>query len=233
MTPELTPDYLEWVGQHLNDRLREVEAGKDPTERDDFIETFLKIRTKSSNQTFFRLNRAQQEYSFRCSKQNVVLKARQVGITTYIAARFFVQTITQRGTMSMQVTQDRESAEDIFRIVRRFWENLPDDCAERASANFAQKCAAVGVSAFGQRILSGFGGRECGTRADDPESALLGGFAVGPKRRRGAGVVAVGSGAGRRHCAGVDAERSGGTFLRGVAAGGGYGIYATLFSLVV
>jgi len=27
----------------------------------------------------------------------------------------------------MQVTQDRESAEDIFRIVRRFWENLPDE----------------------------------------------------------------------------------------------------------
>jgi hypothetical protein len=50
-----------------------------------------------------------------------------VGITTYIAARFFVKTITQRGTMSMQVTQDRQSAEDIFRIVRRFWENLPDE----------------------------------------------------------------------------------------------------------
>jgi hypothetical protein len=87
----------------------------------------LKIRTKNSNQTFFRLNRAQREYSFRCSNRNVVLKARQVGITTYIAARFFVQTITQRGTMSMQVTQDRQSAEDIFRIVRRFWENLPDE----------------------------------------------------------------------------------------------------------
>ena len=60
----------------------------------------LKIRTKKSNQSFFRLNRAQQEYSLRCAKQNVVLKARQVGITTYIAARFFVQTITQRGTLS-------------------------------------------------------------------------------------------------------------------------------------
>ncbi len=87
---------------------------------------YLKIRTKTTSQTAFRMNRAQQEYSHSCDKQNVVLKARQVGITTYIAARFFVQTITQRGTMSMQVTQDRESAEDIFRIVRRFWQNLPD-----------------------------------------------------------------------------------------------------------
>ena len=84
-------------------------------------------RTKTTNRTDFRLNRAQREYSRQCTKQNVVLKARQVGITTYIAARFFVQTITRRGTLSMQVTQDRESAEDIFRIVRRFWEKLPDD----------------------------------------------------------------------------------------------------------
>jgi hypothetical protein len=136
VTPEWTPDYLEWLGQHLDQpaefqrALREeIEPGRiwQRTERDGFIEGLLKIRTKNSKQTFFRLNRAQREYSFRCSNQNVVLKARQVGITTYIAARFFVQTITQRGTMSMQVTQDRESAEDIFRIVRRFWENLPDE----------------------------------------------------------------------------------------------------------
>jgi hypothetical protein len=54
-----------------------------------------------------------------------VLKARQVGITTYIAARFFIQTITRRGTLSVQVAHDRESAEEIFRIVKRFWERLP------------------------------------------------------------------------------------------------------------
>jgi len=134
--PELTPDRLEWLGQHLDEpadfqrALREeIAPGKmwERNNRDRFIEDCLKIRTKRSNETFFRLNRAQREYSFRCSAQNVVLKARQVGITTYIAARFFVKTITQRGTMSMQVTQDRQSAEDIFRIVRRFWENLPDE----------------------------------------------------------------------------------------------------------
>jgi hypothetical protein len=140
VTSELTPEYLEWLGQHLDDRqgyqrvgLEKTEDGRiwERTERDGFIERFLKIRTKTASRTFFRLNRAQREYSWRClrenTKRNVVLKARQVGITTYIAARFFAQTITQGGTLSMQVTQDRESAEDIFRIVRRFWENLPDE----------------------------------------------------------------------------------------------------------
>jgi len=134
VTAELTAADLERIGQILDDRNQldlgweELESGRylDWTPRDRVIEKFLKIRTKTTNRAVFRLNPAQQEYSYRCSKQNVVLKARQVGITTYIAARFFVQTVTQPGTLSMQVTQDRESAEHIFRIVRRFWENLPD-----------------------------------------------------------------------------------------------------------
>ena len=114
----------------------EIEPGKlwQRNRRDGFIEEVLKIRTKSARGISLKLNRAQREYS--CvvtrnkAKKNVVLKARQVGITTYIAARFFVQTITHEGTLSLQVTHDRESAEDVFRIVRRFWENLPDHARE-------------------------------------------------------------------------------------------------------
>jgi hypothetical protein len=112
----------------------EVEGLWQPTLRDVLIEQLLAIRTKAGNERSFRLNRAQREYSRKCGKRNIVLKARQVGITTYIAARFFIQTITNRGTVSLQVAQDRESAEDIFRIVRRFWDGLPDDCREGALA---------------------------------------------------------------------------------------------------
>ena len=61
----------------------------------------------------------------RCSKRNIVLKARQLGITTYVAARFFDHTITHPGTLSVQVAHDQQSAEEIFRIVHRFVENLP------------------------------------------------------------------------------------------------------------
>ena len=126
MGPPITSEYLESLGKNLDKIRVKVELGRQLTERDGFIQDHLKIRTKTSNRAPFRLNRTQEEYSYKCGKQNIVLKARQVGITTYIAARFFAQTITQPGTLSMQVTQDRESAEDIFRIVRRFWENLPD-----------------------------------------------------------------------------------------------------------
>jgi hypothetical protein len=94
--------------------------------RDLLVRALLKIRTKDKRLDFFRLNRAQGEYSQRRSKRNIVLKARQLGMTTYVAARFFIQTITQPGTLTVQVAHTQDSAEAIFNIVRRFWENLPE-----------------------------------------------------------------------------------------------------------
>ena len=93
--------------------------------RDLLIEKLLEIRVKDGGTKFLHLNRAQREYSQRCSRRNIVLKARQVGITTYIAARFFMQAITRPGTLAVQVAHSLESAESIFNIVRRFWEKLP------------------------------------------------------------------------------------------------------------
>jgi len=98
-----------------------------PTVRDAWIERALKIRTKKAGEGNFKLNRAQREYSRRCTKQNIVLKARQLGMTTYVGARFFAQTIMRKGVLSMQVAHSREAAEDIFRIVGRFWDHLPED----------------------------------------------------------------------------------------------------------
>lgn len=93
--------------------------------RDFLIESLLKVRSKSRGLIFLKPNRAQRAYSRSCSKANIVLKARQLGITTYVAARFFIQTVTQPGTTTVQVAHDQESAEEIFKIVHRFWENLP------------------------------------------------------------------------------------------------------------
>jgi hypothetical protein len=95
------------------------------TVRDLLISHMLRIRRKGEGVGLLELNRAQMEYSRRASSRNIVLKARQVGITTYIAARFFVRTITRPGTLTVQVAHTEDSAEAIFAIVRRFWANLP------------------------------------------------------------------------------------------------------------
>ena len=97
--------------------------------RDAWIEQHLKIREKRGELALIRLNKAQREYSrvARGAKKNIVLKARQVGMTTYLAARFFFQTITRKGILTMLVAHNREAAEEIFRIVHRFWNNLDDE----------------------------------------------------------------------------------------------------------
>jgi len=105
----------------------------DLTVRDLLIRKLLRIRPKKGGLRYLQLNRAQQEYSRACSKRNIVLKARQVGITTYIAARFFLQTITQPGTLTVQVAHSDESAQAIFNIVHRFWENLPNKRVRRGA----------------------------------------------------------------------------------------------------
>jgi hypothetical protein len=110
---------LEQLGNVLDSRI----DGR--TVRDAMIKHLLRIRCKGEGVGALELNRAQQEYSERCTRRNIVLKARQLGVTTYVAARFFVQTITHPGTMTVQVAHTEDSAQAIFSIVRRFWEHLP------------------------------------------------------------------------------------------------------------
>ncbi len=117
---------VEQFGPFLDHRLGEE------TVRDRLIQGLLKIRVKRGGVKYLSLNRAQREYSARCGKRNIVLKARQVGITTYIAARYFIQTITKPGTLTVQVAHSEESAHALFHIVHRFWENLPSGRLQRA-----------------------------------------------------------------------------------------------------
>ncbi len=115
---------------------REIGGGKfwERTERDYWIEQHLKIRTKVGQPAPIEMNAVQREYSRVCletgAKKNIVLKARQIGMTSYLAARFFVQTITRKGTLTMLVAHDQLAAEEIFRIVHRFWDNLPSELQE-------------------------------------------------------------------------------------------------------
>ncbi len=95
------------------------------TVRDLMMRTLLKIRDKQGNLVPLAANAVQRDYARRCGRRNIVLKARQMGMTTYVAARFFLHTITRPGTLTVQVAHDQRAAEEIFRVVHRFLENLP------------------------------------------------------------------------------------------------------------
>ena len=93
--------------------------------RDFLMRSLLRIRNRRGDLVRLVPNRAQRRFAERCGRRNIVLKARQLGVTTYVAARFFLSTVTRPGTLTVQVAHDRESAEQIFRIVHRFLEHLP------------------------------------------------------------------------------------------------------------
>lgn len=110
---------LKVFGEHLDHRFKEEELQKQ------VIECLLKIRPKTGGTKSFKLNRCQREFLENRAERNIVLKARQLGITTYVAARFFYKTITCPGTLTIQVAHSQQSAEALFTIVQRFWRNLP------------------------------------------------------------------------------------------------------------
>ncbi|MGH9366582.1 MAG: terminase [Thermoanaerobaculia bacterium] len=91
---------------------------------DALVPQLLHIRDRRGQLVDLRPNAAQREYVRRRTRRNIILKARQVGLTTYIAARFFLATILRPGTVTLQVAHTLESAQQIFRIVHRFVEHL-------------------------------------------------------------------------------------------------------------
>jgi hypothetical protein len=108
------------LGKRLDDRVAGGESLRELLAR-----TLLKIRDKRGRARALELNAAQRKFEAECGQKNIILKARQLGMTTWVAARFLIHTITRPGTLSVQVAHDQDSAEQIFKIVRRMVENLP------------------------------------------------------------------------------------------------------------
>ncbi len=133
ISDELTAEVLKGSGDHLDDKpssdyvLGKYKTSPQPTTwREYLMWAMLRIRDKHGHLRPLVLNRAQQDLERRSTNRNIVLKARQLGVTTYVAARFFISCITREGTLSVQVAHDQRSAEEIFRIVHRLLDNLPE-----------------------------------------------------------------------------------------------------------
>jgi len=121
---DLTRSELENFGRFLDTRPVSL---KGHTVAMAFAEQFLVVRSKDGKPSKLRANAVQKAFERRRSECNIVLKARQMGLTTWAAARFFIRTITQPGTLTLEVAHTKESAEEIFRIVHRFLDWLPDE----------------------------------------------------------------------------------------------------------
>lgn len=105
-------------------------------------EFLLRIRSKHGRLQPLHANRAQRLFEERRRAENIVLKARQMGLSTWVAGRFLLKTVLQPGTTTLMVAHTRESAESLFTTVARMWENLPawlhETAGPRGRANIGQ-----------------------------------------------------------------------------------------------
>ena len=85
----------------------------------------LWVRDRGGRHQRLHANTAQRQFEAARGRHNIVLKARQMGVTTWVSGRFFLRTITHRGMLSVQVAHTRPAAEAIFAVVERMWCNLP------------------------------------------------------------------------------------------------------------
>lgn len=95
---------------------------------DYFSNNYLKIVTKESELERLHLNEAQREIigGFDNSNHLMLLKARQLGSTTAIAAYFFWYTLFNKYTRTAVVAHTDEAVKKIFEIYRLFYSELPD-----------------------------------------------------------------------------------------------------------
>jgi uncharacterized Zn finger protein (UPF0148 family) len=135
-------------GKNL-DKFMADDDGNMITVRDREMKRLLRIRDKSGRQVPFVPNEARSYFAKRWGRKNIILKARQLGMTTYVAARFFIETVTRPGTLTVLVAHDQRSAEDIFRIVHRFQENLPEELKHGALKTSRANVRQTGVAGIG------------------------------------------------------------------------------------
>jgi len=134
-----SPEQLLGWGKHLDERSEQPD-GETNSVRLAF--DLLRIRDRDGRESPLRANPVQAQFERTRGKRNIIVKARQMGITTWVAGRFFLKTITAPGMLTVQVAQTREAAEGIFRMVQRFWECLDPDLRKgllkRSRANIGQ-----------------------------------------------------------------------------------------------
>lgn len=99
-----------------------------------YIENFLKIRDKNSRLVPLILNPAQVEFDKiinKCKEDGklprfIVLKARQMGLSTYTEALIFANTTTKKFVNSLIIAHEDKATQNLFNMSKLYYEELPD-----------------------------------------------------------------------------------------------------------
>ena len=168
-----------------------------------YIETFLKIRTKDGALLPLIMNAPQRRLYGAIRKQwsegkpirIIILKARQMGFSTLTEAILFALTATNFNVESMIVAHEEKSTANLFRMSQRFYEELPEPMKPRRKAANARELVfdAPGGAGkgLGSRIRCATAGGKGVGRSSTLTCVHLSEFAFWPgsKRETFAGLV--------------------------------------------
>jgi hypothetical protein len=122
-------------------------AARGPDDLEFFARAALKLRPKFGAVSPFIFNAAQRKLHAVIEEQKaktgrvrvIILKARQLGVSTYVAARLFHRTIFNPGLRTIIVGHERRASSNLFQIVKRFYDGLPEDMRPPVSASNAEE----------------------------------------------------------------------------------------------
>ena len=126
-----------------------------------FAERCLKIRAKSGELVPFLFNGVQNYVDGLLDQQiretgrvrALVLKARQEGLSTYIAGRYYHQVIHRRGCHCYILTHDQDATNNCFAMVDRFQRNNKPGIGPRVGASNAKELFFPGLDS-GYRVAT-------------------------------------------------------------------------------
>ena len=155
-----------------------------------YIEKELKIRDKDAKVVPLLLNGPQKKLYDALAAQNragkpmraIVLKARQMGFSTLAEAMIFKRTATKKNVRSGIVAHKEESAANLFRMSKMFYEELPDPLKPQLKTSNARELVFDGTKGEGLkstiRVMTA-GGQGIG-RSDTFQNLHLSEFAFWP-----------------------------------------------------
>lgn len=108
-----------------------------------YSETFLHIRDKNSKLIKFKLNSAQikvEALDKYCKENNImrryiILKARQMGISTYTEGKIFQESSTNELTRGLIVAHEEKASLGLFSMSKLYYEELPDEIRPQKKYN--------------------------------------------------------------------------------------------------
>lgn len=99
-----------------------------------FATNILKILDKQKELVPLQWNRAQQHFHAHRTGRDIILKARQLGFSTYVQGELFRRTVTGTRT-TITLAHDTDTTQKLRRMADRFYDNFPNIPPERKYAN--------------------------------------------------------------------------------------------------